>query len=249
MDLYKEYLSGHIVDVSEEIKKLGRLAFVGENFSVREDIDLVLKEMLSRVNRNIEKIYQALKKVDYNLSCDALSVVSIANEEKESKLQKLRELVSPLGYLPLSLEYFYRIVGSVNFTHNFNASEFIIPEWQLADPLQIYSLDEQLLEMESYNWYEEMDIICKDNNEVPPYLFLSPDSLHKDNISGSIGYAIEITKERTVDSRVLFEPHQTFFIDYLRVCFDSYGFPGLIRGNENKLNSFYEIVEGKLEVF
>ena len=79
------------------------------------------------------------------------------------------------------------------------------------------------------------------------FLNLSADDLHKDNTSGGEPYAIEITKEQTIDARFMNEANETTFINYLRICFDHCGFPGMIGTNINDdFKDFHDKVKPQL---
>lgn len=59
-------------------------------------------------------------------------------------------------------------------------------------------------------------------------LDLAPDFLHKQNISGGPAYAIELpprSPRAAIDPAVMFEPHQTSLVGYLRAAFAWGGFP------------------------
>lgn len=61
-------------------------------------------------------------------------------------------------------------------------------------------------------------------------LSLSPDDCHKYGISGSGPYSIKVPC-RAFDTMLLYEEHETTFVNYLRICFQWAGFPGLERDN------------------
>jgi hypothetical protein len=54
---------------------------------------------------------------------------------------------------------------------------------------------------------------------------LAPDWLHKANVSGGSPYGVAIPNDG-VDALLLFEPHLTTFVNYLRIAFRWAGMPG-----------------------
>ncbi|MBK7638750.1 MAG: hypothetical protein IPJ22_01470 [Bacteroidetes bacterium] len=87
-----------------------------------------------------------------------------------------------------------------------------------------------------------------DENYGIAFLDLAADDLHKDNISGSQGYAIQITKEPSIESNFLNEPNDTTFVNYLRICFENCGFPSITRPDmNNKYQTFFEKIKPQLK--
>lgn len=57
--------------------------------------------------------------------------------------------------------------------------------------------------------------------EVP----VAPDYLHKANVSGGMPYGLAVPNP-AADGLLLWEPHQTTFVNYLRIAFRMGGMPG-----------------------
>ncbi len=66
-------------------------------------------------------------------------------------------------------------------------------------------------------------------NQGPFTVDVAPDSLHKANISGGPPYGVRVPN-LGVDGLLLWEPHQTTFVNYLRIAFHWGGCPGWSRG-------------------
>lgn len=115
----------------------------------------------------------------------------------------------------------------------------------MADPIQILSLDALVEEIDNPAWSEIM-MMNADEGESP-YLELSADAFHKDNISGGPAYALQITKNKSIDSLMINEPNNTTFIDYLRICFEYCGFPGLAHYSDNNSRSFLAKIRPQLQ--
>ena len=140
----------------------------------------------------------------------------------EQLLGKLDNAVKPFGYLPISLKLFYRIVGSCNFTWDYETNANLF--WQLSDLTEIVALDDLIDTMVNTDWKETMQEALEKDRDGLAYVEFSAHYYHKDNISGGFPYAIEITKDKNIDSRVLFDDQENTFINYLRLCFNNCGF-------------------------
>jgi len=118
--------------------------------------------------------------------------------------------------------------------------------WPMADPLQVASLDALVESVTDENWREVMDDYMQEDGTT--FLELAADVYHKDNVSGGPAYSLLITEEPAVDSVFINEPHETTFINYLRVCFDYGGFPGLAAGDyPDDYEAFLEKVKPQLK--
>ncbi|NDV65020.1 SMI1/KNR4 family protein [Bacteroides sp. 224] len=219
-----EYRDGRQAEIWEELMANNNLS---KAILPLKDIHAVLKETIRMAKININIIFGQLQACGYQFNSE--TSVKEPDAEIESKIETLKNLIKPYGYLPLSLEFFLRYAGSVNF----------IPSWksklpyQYADSLYIADIDEIIVLAEAREWDEEED-------DSPLYLEISPDYYHKDNVSGGMPYGIEITREPQIDSRLLNTPYgDLYFIDYLRLCFDWGGFPHI--KNENK--NYQEFIE------
>lgn len=244
MDFYTRYRKGEFKTVYDEILELKQDAFSPENFS---EIEMVLEETFRRVSYNLKIIYQELKKIDYlfktNFESNFDKPLCPPLPNTENLLKNLEKNVSSFGYVPLSLRKFYQIVGSCNFVWNYEINEERF--WEGADPIQVGSLDELTDYTASEDWIEDMNESVEDSEK--PYLELSADFLHKDNISGGMPYSIEITDQPSIDGLFLFEPHNTTFVDYLRISLENCGF-SLISEREinNDHKSFFSRVKPQL---
>lgn len=212
MSYLERYLHGEYKQVWAELLSLGRI----EDSEVLKDAEAVAAETMERVQVNVERIIDRLKTLHYEF----LYPSEVYFPPPENIIQKIKELEYKAGPIPISLQYFYRMIGSVNLSGRHPS---FFPE-DYPDPLVIepfpYFLDYSFPE-----WLEE-------NEKLPPKerkkfrMELSPDLLHKANVSGGPPYAIELPNH-SVDAPLLEEWHKTTFIDYLRITFQWGGFPGL----------------------
>ena len=237
MTLSERYKNGETREVYTEIHKLGQDAFLPEIFV---DVESVLVETFERVAYNLEIIYTELKNIDY-VFFDRPYHKPLPNTD--TLLKNLDKVIETFGFVPLSLKYFYKIVGGVDFAWNYD-KENIIP-WELADPIQIGSLDGLVTYVIDEDWEEYIQGYIDNDDYGFAFLELSADSLHKDDISGGSPYSLKIEKTPTIDNDFVEEPHGTTFIDYLRICFDYCGFPG--NPDSESYREFVKKVKPKLK--
>jgi hypothetical protein len=153
MTLYDRYLNGQTEQVYQEIYALGQDAFLPDYLT---DIEKVLTETFQRVSYNLDIIYKELKEIKYLFKTNPVN-----NYEKPLHkplpdtgflIQQLDNAVKSFGYFPLSLKYFYKIVGGVNFVWDYETNEDFM--WDMADPIQIASLD-AVVETVTHKYWEE----------------------------------------------------------------------------------------------
>lgn len=244
MTLYDRYINNETEQVYQDIYALGQDAFLPNNFP---DIEKVLTETFNRISYNLEIIYSELLKIDYqfktefNFNFEKPLHKPLSNTEK--LLQKLDKSVQDFGYVPLSLKYFYKIVGGVNFCWDYETNENLM--WEMADPIQIASLDDLVNEVSDEDWKENMQDYLSDFENGVAFLELSADDLHKDNISGGSPYSLQITKEPSIDANFENEPNNTTLINYFRLVFDYCGFMG--NPDKESFKEFLKIVKPKLK--
>ncbi len=245
MNLIERYNNGETVSVWKDIEMMGEDAFKPEIYS---EVEQVLNETFNRVRYNLEVIYEELLKIGYNFnndkSCNSLKPLTKPLKNADKLLDKLDKMVKPFGYVPITLEKFYQIVGSCNFGWDYENNKAFM--WHYSDPIQIGSLDDLIEEMKDNDWQEMMnENVAKGE---PVYLELAADLYHKDNVSGGMAYSIEITKQPSIDSLFLFEEHETTFGNYLRICFENCGFSRITNPeNKNNYKAFFEAIKPKLK--
>jgi len=245
MTLYERYLSGETEQVYNDIVSLGEYAF---NATYRDEIDKVLTELFSRVAYNLNIIYTELQQINYIFKMEVEYNFERPLHQPlpntDALLKQLNDAVKPFGFVPLSLQYFYTIVGGVNFVWDYETNEDYI--WQMADPIQVGSLDAIVETVTDKYWHQEMEERIDEGDAL--YLELAADDLHKDNVSGGAPYSLEITKQPSVDGLFLNEPNNTTFINYLRICFEYCGFPSITRPEyNNNYQEFFDKIKPQLK--
>lgn len=230
MELYDRYLNGETEAVYAQLYALGEEALTSEYFPQTE---LILIETFRRVWLNLNEIHKELLAINYqfvpNPAFDWQKPLTQPPASTKQLIKKLQSKVSHIGHVPLSLQYFYRQIGSCNFGWDYETAPEI--PWEGSDPIDIPPVNE-LIEMIDEE-FEEGEI------------FICGDSLHKDNISGS-SYTLELTERPAVDS--LLHGHDISFIAYLRRTFNNCGFTLADECNYSELNAFREKVRPRLLV-
>ena len=211
MDYLARYLAGERVQVTRE---LSRLAPCSD--ALRAEAWGVAKEAMSRVAYNCLLLTERLKARGYNFSvyCDAeddggtqAPIMALDDNGADA----IDQLAARFGPLPITLECFWRVFGSVAFTGTHPGFPAML------DPLVVFPAD-ALIEEAEYIEHDEDGYF---------HFALSPDELHKDNISGGMPYSVALP-QATFDFRLLYEARDVDFLDYLRdVILVQGGFGGL----------------------
>lgn len=223
MNILERYRKGETREAYEEIFALGDAAFAPAHFPL---VKAVLEETFARVRHNLVVIHRELVHRGYAFPSDpgySSGHPLLSPHEKTAKrLKQLEKAVASYGHIPLSFKLFIELVGSCNFAWDEAAESPCW--WQFADPLQVFSLEDLL---EGVVEGEELEMLADALEEDPtmrPHLAFSADYLHKDNVSGGMPYAIELTPTPQIDSYVLFEAHNLRFVEFLRQHFERGGF-------------------------
>jgi hypothetical protein len=170
----------------------------------------VAYEIMSRVDVNIREIAARLSAIGYEGAEGTFHVPPGAGTSKVIALLEKRA-----GALPLSLRAFYDVVGAVNLMGEHPSlapSDGSIT----ADPLVVNSAEEALDQFEGQGRDPDADQFL---------IELAPDAFHKAKISGGEPYEIAVPELRA-DGPLIWERHELYFVDYLRLAFRFGGFPG-----------------------
>jgi hypothetical protein len=245
MSFYDRYRNGETEGVYADIEKLGEEAFSPNYYS---DVEKVLIETFQRVSFNLDVIYKALKDIEYvfwkdKSGNDEALLKPFSNTDE--LLNILEQNIELVGKLPVSMKMFYQIVGSCNFAWNYQDDPNIL--WEMADPIQVTPITDCVSQVTDQYWLEEMEEYIQDNDFGFAFLDLSADDLHKDNVSGGAPYALQLNKEKSIDSKFLNESNDTTFINYLRICFENCGFPGMSYDDNKTYQEFFDSVKPQLQ--
>ena len=233
MTTYLErYQSGEYEQVWSELNALGEQV---RQEKLLPDALAVARETMRRVKCNAEVIAVRLQSIGYRFGYEADeeedNFVSPCSPPSPDAAEQVAELEKLVGLLPLSLRAWYEVGGGVDFIgyHKLWPGIYL-------DPLVIGPIEYALGECQDWQ-----DQVSEDGlDEVGPYeVDVAPDFYHKANESGGGPYQIELPNA-AADALLLYEWHDTHFVEYLRECFRWGGFPGFDIShpmNPNHLNA------------
>jgi hypothetical protein len=212
MSYLERYLHGEYKPVWTELMALGTI----EDPEILKDAEAVATETMERVQINVERIIERLKNLNYEFTYPS-EIYFPPSPDIDQKIQELSRLA---GSIPMSLRFFYRMIGSINLT---GTHKSFFPE-DYPEPLVIESFP-YFLDFSFPEWRERMkELPVKEQKKFR--MELSPDYPQKTSGKGGLPYSIELPNP-AVDAPYLEEWHKTTFIDYLRIAFQWGGFPGL----------------------
>ena len=174
-----------------------------------EEADAVVRLAMERVRANLELLHGRLQELGYRFGLypDGTPVPGFDQalyNDMGPQRRLMEKFQEALGPLPLSLRLFGEMAGSVNFIGCHGQLNGML------DPLVVEFYEEQL---DDYaQWKEEVQENGEDAME-PFRLPLSPDDLHKDNVSGASPCGM-VVPAAAVDA--IWEPSGLLFVDYLR---------------------------------
>ncbi|ANH81770.1 hypothetical protein A8C56_12955 [Niabella ginsenosidivorans] len=212
-ELLNKYNSGQEKSVWQEI---GKLTFIELDDNKQTEIKEILSQTISLTRINIELIIQKIQ------TDNRFTLRNASDLTPSTDIKKLVNIVKPFGFLPLSFLELYKYIKNVSLILDTGFQK----KYPYSDPIYIESISNILEICGDGSWQEDME----ENEEeaLPVYLYFSPDYYHKDGVSGGEPYGIEISKTQKVDGTVFNTPYGEIpFIEYLRICFDHVGFPGI----------------------
>jgi hypothetical protein len=223
MPFYQAYISGKHREVWAELDSLGEQV-LEDRFAT--DARAVMTETMRRVKRNVQTVVGRLRAIHYRFAAEVMAAEFTPAPPAESReasclpylpphplvAQQLGTAQELAGTMPLSLQGWFEIVGSVNLigTH----AVLSPPDGSvLSDPLVVISLCEIMREL-------------KETVHPPFVVPISPDAQAKAGIASRGLYRVRLPNPG-MDARIeSLEPSRTF-VEYLRNSFEKGGFPGL----------------------
>lgn len=212
------YLRGDREQVWTEINSLGPP--IRHDPDAMAEAERVGRETMRRARGNVERLVSELPRLGYVFTPGEGLVTFEGPEAGISS--RLDEIEARVGSLPLSWRWWSEEVGRVNLMGEG-------PEWgcDYLDPLVVDAPPSYVIgEIDAW----QMDRGTEWDSGQPFSIDFSPDYLHKANISGGAPYSLTVPNE-AVDGFVLWERHNTTFINYLRVAFANGGFLGWSAGH------------------
>jgi hypothetical protein len=226
---------------------------------------------MRRVRRNIELLIPRLEAIEYHFGAGLLDQFDAEERENVRRAvpvfapplpdveERIAEMEAQAGPLPISLRAFFAEVGTVNLVGGFlervtadvigpedSGLTFDVSSRELhhgLDPLFVYSID-----MTTQMWQDWERRRTSRGQATQPYnLPIGPDYNDKYGMSGAGVYSIAIPC-LAADGPVRIEWHHTTFVNYLRMCLQYGGLPGLERAaiTPTKLLAF--LTEGFLPI-
>ena len=205
--LLARYLSGESTSVWRDLAALGPAARMELYYA---DAVAVASETMKRARRNVELIVPRLETLGYEFNGYS-PVFEPAGESAAGDLDEFEREIG--GPLPLSLRYWYQHVGPVNWM---GWHEALNPKNgpYCGDPLVI----------DPYRKAAEEAEKLFDGLPGTFDLWIAPDALHKNNVSGGSPYAMKIP-DPSADAVLLYEWSSDTLVSYLRRSFEWGGFP------------------------
>lgn len=190
----------------------------------------VAAETMSRVAHNVDVVAAWLKQRGWKSLTGALRTKP--EPEDYDFMRAIEDAIE--DRIPLTLRSFWEVVGGVDFVWNYECGEstpdlgFYIEE---MDPLFVESAAGASAQLEEFNYQREgIHPEIADPFEVS----LSPDYLHKINVSGGAAYSVRLPF-LGVDPKLLHYERDLSFLEYLRHCFHWGGFPRLERHQDSAI--------------
>lgn len=234
MPYLQRYQSGEREEVWAELQSMGeRILEVG----IKDDAWAVACETMRRARVNVETIYARLNAQGYVFEEQDWAWIPAAPTDVDT----VRNIESLVGPMPLSLRAWYEIVGSVWWTGRHPAWESFGPD---TDALVVTPVGHILDECNE--WLEDHEERYEEYSQFF-HVQISPDRLHKANISGGPPYAIACGTP-CADAQVKEESRRIHFVPYLRICFQHGGFPGLDGYMDAENEVLKNLTQGLLDI-
>lgn len=208
MRLLQRYLDGHHAQVWTDLLGVG--PGLRDDTDDRAEAEAIAAETMARVRRNVERVRDGLPALGYRFTNPSAVIAPAADAAAQ-----IINTEAAIGPLPLSVSAFWEHVGAVDLSGSH-------PDWphRLTDPLMV-EFDASYI-VDTYEDQVDQGYLRRGD---PFQVDFAPDDLHKADISGGPPYAIEAPNPRA-DGIVLWEIHQTTFVNYLRVVMTHAGMGG-----------------------
>jgi hypothetical protein len=206
------YMAGHCAAVWTEIVGLG--GTIRTNPAYLADAEAVGRETMRRARRNVERLTTLLPEIGYEFDPgDGMVVFEPPPAGISAGLDAIERRV---GLMPLALRWWFEEVGRVNLM-GWHA------DWEdsRSDPL-VVDAPADYIAGEIDAWTANFGTEWERQSFTIDF---SPDDLHKANVSGGAPYSMALPNAGA-DGLVLWERHQTTFVNLIRLTFAAGGFLG-----------------------
>jgi hypothetical protein len=224
-----------------------KMPFAQPGFQPRDAHEEAMSKLMQSMQASMKQMDQRMPQMNQmwskieddrkaNTTSSALKNPNVFEPPTKKTAADLRRFEKELGGpMPISLRSWYEHVGSVNLMGH---HEKLNPRdsAEAPDPLVVYPYRESL----------EADYDDELEGEAIE-LALAPDDLHKANTSGGDPYSMKVP-DPAADGMLLWEWHQTTFVDYLRQTFAWGGFPGWARSKAAPKKEIDYLKEGLLPI-
>ena len=203
------YRDGQFRQVWTEMTSLGE--DLRSDAADLEEARAVVVETMARARHNVEVLIRELPAHGFVFEGEPLVPPS------PNVAAELDALEAEIGLLPLALRGWFEAVGNVNLNGRH-------PQWsfEYPDPLVVDAPIEYIRsEYEAWATDRGTEWDRGTSFEIP----IAPDYLHKANVSGGMPYGMAVPNG-AADGLLLWEPHQTTLVNYLRLAFGMGGMPG-----------------------
>jgi hypothetical protein len=209
VDFLDRYLEGQCIQVWTELYGLRAEIRDPETWP---DAQAVARETMGRIARNLARLRDGLPAIGYRFARPEQVLVPPPADVAE----QIGRVESTVGPLPLGFRAFWETVGAVDLSGEH-------PDWphDLLDPLMYEMSADYTVET-----YEDMVAEGAHRPGEPFDVDFAPDDLHKADISGGSPYAV-LAPDPGADGVVLWEIHQTTFVNYVRIAMRHAGLAGL----------------------
>lgn len=273
-NLLDRYQQGECKQVWDELDTQG--AAVSAEPLLTETL-AVAHESMRRVKHNLDLLIPRLHQLGYQFgegftwglneqeAAELTQQAPIISAPAGDVDHRIADLEAIVGKLPLSLQAFYREVGSVNLVGK-------LPAWEKLQPEGIENIEQFVREHPDFNWSNysldhgldplfvwsiDMAIVMAKEltsmaeaveDDLTPYPFpIAPDYYSKYGKGGSGPYIVELPC-LSADAPLLREWHHTTFVNYLRISLQWGGMPGLARAEQLPEEHISYLTEGFLPI-
>ena len=245
-DLLDRYHEGDCRGVWHELLAYGDAIHTSPSLP---DAEAIATETMRRAKANVKTILARLPEIGYRLA-DPLYAppgsISAYSEPADDVEDQILSFEKTIGPLPLSIKAWYRQVGTVCLCSDQEGEEEALPEdW--TEPLWGIYLDPLVVWPPEYtlNEVETAEPFVGDDGLVRFEVSMSPDYYQKDATSGGSPYCFALP-DPAADTKIFYEPHDTTFVEYLRIVFAWGGFPGFERLEKQLPESLNYLREGMI---